>query len=334
MRKKQMVICDSNAEYAMRLQEYLEERRLFPCGVEFYTDWNRFVTCISERKPEVCIISEDFAERETEIRKIEKYTENLLILYEDENDISENGIYRYQNAEDFAQTVCELTDMKIRQSHRMKGKGGTRFIGIYTPIGRCLQTSFSLVLGQMLAAKYRTLYLNFEAYSGFRQMMQQNFNADMADLLYYLKNLTPDFSRQFSEMKQTINGLDYIPPAFSYMDISNVLPNEWEHFLNTLESSGEYDFIILDLTDYVQGLYQILRSCSHIYTITKNDGIASAKLAHYESVLKELSYEDILDKTRKCSLPIYRQLPMGAEDLLYSELAEYTRKVLREDFGF
>ena len=97
---------------------------------------------------------------------------------------------------------------------------------------------------------------------------------------------------------------------------------------------GEYDYIILDLTNYVQGLYQILRQCSHVYTITRNDGMALAKIAHYENVLKELAYEDVLEKTRKCSFPIYRQLPVATEDLLYCELADYARKILREDFGF
>ena len=50
--------------------------------------------------------------------------------------------------------------------------------------------------------------------------------------------------------------------------------------------------------------------------------------------LKELAYEDVLAKTKKCSFPIYRQLPAEPENLLYSELADYARRILREDFGF
>jgi len=60
-----------------------------------------------------------------------------------------------------------------------------QIIGVYTPIGRCLQTTFSLTLGQMLAKHYKTLYLNFEIYSGFARMMSRNFNSDIADLMYY-----------------------------------------------------------------------------------------------------------------------------------------------------
>lgn len=334
MRKKRIVICDSNDTYAMHLQEYLAEQRSLPCPVDFYTDWDKFLLYIQKQPPAVCILSQDWLEDERKLVAVKEKVQQLLVLCEEEADVGENGIYRYQSADNFVRQVCKLADLK-ESRNTANGDGiKTKLIGIYTPIGRCLQTSFSLVLGQMLAAKHRVLYLNFEAYSGFTQMMQKNFNADMADLLYFLKNLSQDFSQQFTGMKQTINGLDFIPPAFSYMDISQVLPNEWEHFLTTLGNCGEYDYIILDLTDYVQGLYQILRSCSHVYTITRNDGMALAKIEHYENVLKELSYEDVLEKTKKCSFPVYRHLPAEAEDLLYSELAEYARKILREDFDF
>lgn len=334
MRKKQIVICDSNADYARRFQEYLEEQRLLPCRAEFYTDKDKFLEYIKGQRPEACVVSEDLLQQTSFREEVEQNTEVLLALQEEKENVLENGLYRYQSADLLAQQICSSANLKQHQNTNGGSIGKTGLIGIYTPIGRCLQTSFALVLGQMLASKYRVLYLNFEAYSGFTQMMQKNFNADMADLLYFLKNLSHDFSQQFTSMKQTINGLDYIPPAFSYMDISNVLPGEWEHFLSVLGECGEYDYIILDLTDYVQGLYQILRLCSHVYTITRNDGMALAKISHYETVLKELAYEDVLEKTRKCSFPIYRQIPATMEDLLYSELAEYARKILREDFQF
>lgn len=334
MRKKQIVICDSNADYARRFQEYIEEQRLLPCRLAVYTDRAKFLEYIKVQRPGACILSEDLVKKPSFREEVEKNTDQVFILYEEKENVTENGLYRYQSADTLAAQICASANLKQHQKTNGECGEKTKLIGIYTPIGRCLQTSFALVLGQMLASKYQVLYLNFEAYSGFTQMMQKNFNADMADLLYFLKNLSHDFSQQFTSMKQSINGLDYIPPAFSYMDISNVLPGEWEHFLSALGEYGEYDYIILDLTNYIQGLYQILRLCSHVYTITRNDGVALAKIAHYENVLKELAYEDILEKTKKCSFPIYRQLPVVTEDLLYSELADYARKILREDFDF
>ncbi|MBQ7767027.1 MAG: hypothetical protein IJ397_09310 [Lachnospiraceae bacterium] len=334
MRKKQIVFCDSNIVYAERLQEYVTEEKTLPCQSDFYTDWKRCREFLSKAKVTACIVSEDLEKYFKEDKEIRESAEHWLLLCEEKEDENDTSIFRYQSVDALLRQIGDAIGIKGRTAANQTAGGIAKLIGVYTPVGRCLQTSFSLVLGQMLASRYKVLYLNFEAYSGFTQMMQQNFNADMADLLFFLKNLSKDFSQQFSGMKQNINGLDYIPPAFSYMDISSILPNEWEHFLTTLGELGEYDYIILDLTDYVQGLYQILRNCSYVYTITRNEGRALAKIAHYEEVLKELSYEDILEKTRKCSFPIYRQLPAEPEDLLYSELADYARKILREDFDF
>ncbi len=334
MRRKQIVICDSNETYALRLQGYIEEEKSLPCKMEFYTDWERCQEYISVHKPLACILSEDLAEIASVLKEAEESAGQVLIFCEDKRLMPGNGIFRYQSADALIKQICEMTNIKECSGDKTSEGNSSKLIGIYTPIGRCLQTSFALVLGQMLASKYKVLYLNFEAYSGFTQMMQKNFNADMADLLYFLKNLSNDFSQQFTSMKQTINGMDFIPPAFASMDISQVLPNEWEHFLSTLSGLGEYDYILLDLTDSIQGLYQILRSCSYVYTITRNDGMALAKIAHYETVLRELAYEDVLEKTKKCSFPVYRQLPAEPEDLLYSELADYARKILREDFDF
>lgn len=334
MRKKEVVICDSNEVYAQRLQEYLAEKRSLSFVVVFYTDYEKCLEYLVGGKAEVCVISEDLMVEKNLMKESCNYIKHWITLCEDLNEMTENDIFRYQSADSLIEQICKIADLDNKSLRQKEVGGASKLIGIYTPIGRCLQTSFSLVLGQMLAAKYKVLYLNFEAYSGFTQMLQRDFNADMADLLYYFKNVSKDFSGQFVGMKQTINGLDYIPPAFSYIDISRILPNEWEYFLKALGSEGEYDYILLDLTDYVQGLYQILRNCSYVYTITRNEGMALAKITHYENVLKELDYEDVIAKTKKCTFPIYRQLPAEPEDLLYSELADYARRILREDFGF
>ncbi len=332
MKRKQIVICDSNEVYARRLQDYIGQQKMLSCKPEFYTDEKRFLQYIQSLNAPICVVSEDWLTQDDFQKVLEETAEQIVILSEEDNG-ADHSICRYRSADDFIKCLYELVNVKEYFTSEGMGIKRTKLIGVYTPIGRCLQTSFSLVLGQMLAAKQKVLYLNFESYSGFTQMMQKNFSADMADLLYFLKNLSQDFSQQFNNMKENINGLDYIPPAFSYMDISQVLPDEWVHFLKALEELGEYEYIILDLTDYVQGLYRILRSCTYVYTITRNEGMALSKLEHYENVLRELSYEDVLEKTKKCNFPIFRQLPMHAEDLIYSELAEYVRKVIREDFS-
>ena len=203
-----------------------------------------------------------------------------------------------------------------------------KLIGIYSPVGRCLQTTFSFTLGQLLARKNKVLYLNFECFSGLGKMLRQEFQADLSDLIYFLHNGDGRFPYRLEGMTQKVNGLDYIPPAFSCLDLQRVEKEEWMALLDELGQSGLYDYVILDLSEVVNGLFDILKRCFRVYTIVREDGFAAAKQAHYEELLTCLNHEDILENTRKCRLPLFRQLPQDLENLTRGELAELVQKLI------
>ncbi|MDQ9824849.1 hypothetical protein RFZ44_16190, partial [Acinetobacter sp. 163] len=54
-------------------------------------------------------------------------------------------------------------------------KKTTEILGVYSPVGRCLKTSFALALGQILARERAVLYLNLEEYSGFEELIGKGF---------------------------------------------------------------------------------------------------------------------------------------------------------------
>ena len=89
---------------------------------------------------------------------------------------------------------------------------------------------------------------------------------------------------------------------------------------------SEYEFLILDLTDGIGDLWEVLRCCDKVFTITKGDGIALAKMDQYEKALQNMEYEDIANKTRKWQLPILKSLPADFRELTYGELAGYIMK--------
>ena len=58
-----------------------------------------------------------------------------------------------------------------------------KYIGVASPIGRCLKTSFCLTLGQLLSQKEHVLYMNLEPCSGFTALFEKEFPKDLSDLL-------------------------------------------------------------------------------------------------------------------------------------------------------
>ena len=245
----------------------------------------------------------------------------------------EQWIDKYQSVEAVVRKVLELASDAglLPPAARAGGREGMKLIGVYSPVGRCLQTTFSFTLGQLLARKHRVLYLNFECFSGFGKMLRKEFQAELSDLIYFLHNRDGRFPYRLESMTQKLNGLDYIPPAFSCLDLQRVEKEEWLALLDELGQSGLYEYVILDLSEVINGLFDILKLCSRVYTIVRDDGFAAAKQEQYEALLTCLDHEDILENTKKCRLPLFRQLPQGLEGLTRGELADLVRGLIEED---
>ena len=132
-------------------------------------------------------------------------------------------------------------------------------------------------------------------------------------------------------MTQRAGELDVLPPFDSFLDFVSVSRDEWIRLFHEIERGSDYEYLILDLSDGVQGLFDILRLCDVIYTLSREDGFAMAKIAQYEDVLKKSNYEDIWKKTKHCTIPLIKNLPSGLMQLTYTELAELVRERIMED---
>ena len=204
-------------------------------------------------------------------------------------------------------------------------------LGVFSPVCHSICTSFSLLLGQFLAKKASVLYLNFEPFSGLPVLLGDMGGRDLTDLVYYMQGGKERLVYKLESMVGNINGLDYISPAFSFVDLGQVKEESWLMLTRTLREMGTYDYVILDLSEMVHGLLNVLRECDRIYTLAGREGLALARVEQYEELLKSLDYEDVLNRTSRCELPRFKKLPSSLEELPYSDLAMYVRKLMEEN---
>jgi cellulose biosynthesis protein BcsQ len=201
-----------------------------------------------------------------------------------------------------------------------------KIIGIYSPVKRCLQTTFCMTLGQILAKNHKVLYLNYETFSGFPQIMGRTYRSDITDMMYIYECVKEKFILKLYTITEQLNGLDYIAPTAVFPDMMNIPGSQWTALLKELREQSDYEFIILDLSDYVNGLLQILQGCDIVYTITKNDMYAAAKMKQYEDLLQDLDYGEVISKTKKLNLPAFRNIPLKYDEMTYSEIAGYIKE--------
>lgn len=326
MNKKILAIFDGEESYAYRLMDFIGEKMNLPFEIYVFTNEDRFYSCSKIKDIECLLISENVYKREVEALQIP----HIIILSESGKNLNKtlHHINKYQSSENILHEIMEYyTDRSESVPVILRtGLKRMRIIGIYTPIGRCLQTTFSLTLGQMLAKKYKTLYLNFEAYSGFGRMLNKHYENDLSDLMYYFECAREKLSYRLESMVETVNGLDFIPPAEIYQNLAGIRGNQWIDLFQEIEKTSEYEYLILDLSDIVTDLWDMLRHCERIYTISRDDGLAMAKIDQYEKALEYMNYSDINVRTTKWKLPVFRELPAHFEELTYGELAKYIKK--------
>lgn len=326
--EKLLVLCDEEEEYARLLTDFLQRQRDLPWRIHTYTSIDELMR--SEKEPVMLLAVSESA-----------YSEALQALQPLRTVIlNESGVIRwkdvpcvdkYQAAEEvlkyLLQIYMEVADTglpRLRQGCR------TKFIGNYTPVHRSMQTSFALTMSQMLAREHATLYLNFEHYAGIGELLPDLQTLDLADLLYFLNAEQEKFRLRLQTMLRHVGNLDYIPPMKSGQNLLTVQTAEWLGLLQKIEELGEYEYVILDLSESMQGLFEILRLCRRVYTLTREDRIAKAKLLQYEQLLSLYGYGDVLEKTRQPSLPQIRRLPEELEQLTRGELAALAEGLIRE----
>ena len=325
-----MALCDKDEEYVYRLQELLSQRESFPFTVSGYSDREAFRQELKKGRFSLVLASEGFYR---DVCELDEDRRPPLMLLKEKNGIPEASAYirKYQSGEKIRQEIMEKYAPQTGSAFGGKGDKKTVLYGVFSPVGRSIQSSVSLLMGEMMAKKGSVLYLNFEPFSGLAGLLSGSGDRDLTDLVYYMQGGKERLVYKLESMVGNVNGLDYISPAFSFVDLGQVREESWLMLIETLKELGTYDNVILDLSEMVHGLLNVLRQCDYIYTISDREGMALSRMEQYEELLKSLDYKDVLERSLKCELPRFKKLPASIEELPYSELAVYVRKLLEEE---
>lgn len=333
MKQKVFAICDTEEAYAVRLTEYMLERVRLPYTLHLFTKVEELERFAEKEKIEILLIAENALKMLKE-EYVRQQVVKMFILQED-NIVQRDGqscISKLQSPEKIVELLAEsITDLSDWEREAVAEDTEAKLIGIYSPVKRCLQTSFAITMGQILAKEHKTLYFNFENYSGFSQMLQRDFAMDMTDLMYYFRSAKDKLFMRLPSIIQNINGLDYVPPMQYCAEPREITGKQWLELCRSIAGIGQYEYIILDLDDSMEGIFDLLRNCYKIYTITKEDRFAKAKINQYEQILKFNELEEIADKTVKCRFPVFKELPANMDLMTHGELAGYVKAIVKED---
>ena len=330
--RAKILICDSEKSYAVHLTEYLYDCRV-PYEIDIYSSPQKMLARADPHSAAVLVAAES------------SYTEQVhdagfpqvLILNETDRYLGENppNISKYQSMEAVSRMILELCSKEfeksgIPQPAVVRNGPPMRIIGVYTPISRCLQTTVSLTIGEILAKEqHKTLYMNFEPFSGLTAMLGREFSGSMADLVYYNDCAREKIAGQLERMEECINGLFYLPPIAFFKDLQAIRKEQWTDLFRTIDRITDFEYLVLDLTESTDGLLDILRICDEVITLTRPGCITSeAKMQQYREILRTRGYEDVYAKSRRWQIPLIRELPLDPAMLTHGELAQRVHRMM------
>lgn len=325
-----MAICDRQAAYTSQLMTLFQGKKELPFEIHGFTKNESLQEFCDKNEIALLLISEpDYRE---ELR--DKAIDQILVLREGAGSLPKGvaAVNKFQPAGMLYRDIMRVYAEGERiVPFRKSEKNKIRLLGVYSPLHCCMQTTFALTAGELLAKKCKTLYLNFECFSGFEMLLGRRFGGNLTDVLYYYDCAKEKLPYKLESIVQKMGDLYFIPPAASYEDFRDIKEEDWLSVITQIAETGRYETVLLDLTEQVRGVYPLLTACDKIYTLVKDDRMAQAKLAQYELMLEQEAYRGIREKTVKCRLPLFKNLPGRMENLSRGELAEHVEKILAED---
>lgn len=206
-----------------------------------------------------------------------------------------------------------------------------KLIGFFSPVRRCSQTTLGLTVGNVLSEKRKVLYITFESFSTFWSYTGCRKDKTIEDLLLTSKISPEKFVTTFRNTVYHGDNMDILPPIKTLQQTLNVRAKEWMELINRIKSECGYDVIILDLSEAVHGLLDILAMCDQIYTVTADDAYSKAKINEYELLLSSLEMGGIRSKTTVKKVPYIEDISHGFDYKPFSAFAKYVRDMIMGD---
>lgn len=295
-----IAIVDHDKEYAQRLSEYLNEKNFRGMFAVAFSSEEQWTGCKNKEEYAVLLLGEEMTLFGEDI------PEDCRCLRLTESRGSETGaIYKYQAAENLLKEI-----LKAGGSQPVLKQEQCRFIGVYSPIRRCLKTSLALALGQyfgeMSGSQGKTLVISLDVFSGLAELLGKG-SFDLSEVLYYWKQ-KKDWKEFFYQAVMPVQSMEVLLPVWNPLDIPMLSSGELCGFLSDIMQLGRYETLILDVGDARENLTELLEAMEHIYMPMGWDTADKSKLSDYQRFLKARGLESILEKTEYVTFPVIEEL--------------------------
>lgn len=298
--RKHLVICDEEIRYATRLGENISAMKELDTKVNVCSTLEKAMRVAEQDVIDILLISDRFSSEERGQVKAENVF--VLVRGKEWDGLShEHAIFKYQSVHAILREIMEVYALQTEESSLRRILNETaRLIGIYSPIHRVGKTTFAMALGRELSKEKKTLYINLEEYAGLEEME----GVTLGEMLYYMRQGKANLSVRMETVSREESGLYYLAPMKMVSDLREITVKEWNDFLEEIRKHTSFERIILDFGECIQGFYDILELCDHIYMPIQTDVVSERKVSCFHYNVEQLGKGELLQKIEQFEMPI------------------------------
>ncbi|MCI8503895.1 MAG: hypothetical protein HFH00_08735 [Dorea sp.] len=297
MKSRNLVVCDTEEEYAKALAMFFMRKKELMLQVHVCSSVGHAEALGKELRADILLAAAECAGEVQEKVRAEK----VFVLSTGRKSAEKAeypALYKYQSGEKMLsciiQECAELFDAED-MSQGMSGNKKQKIIGVFSPVHRIGKTEYALKLGEKLAETENVLYLNLEVFAGIGGHFKQE-GQTLADVLYYARQEKGNLGLMLTTLVCHRGNLDYVLPVPISEDLKEVHGSEWALLVNKILEQSIYETIVLDIGDGIPELYQLLKSCAEVHMPVLEDDYSKAKLLQFEREMNVLGQEDVLKR--------------------------------------
>lgn len=293
---KKFVICSEHSEYVNRFSEYVADREELAFELTTCTSESTLEQLAEQGMIDILLI-----DSQVEATKRVKIVANKKFLLTDDRSCKvnedEEELYIYQPADHIlAQILDSCLENETQGIFRHVAKGDKELIGIYSPIHRIGKSQFALELARQLGKDKEVLYLSLEEYPCIGEHLKDE-RRNLSNLLYYARQDKDSLAVRIGAAVRKIQEVDVIPPIPVSQDLKEVEAADWQCLIAGIMDESLYQCVVLDLSESVRGLRQVMSMCSKLLMPVIDEAEAAAKLSQYKWEVRTMGEEEILGKT-------------------------------------
>ena len=178
------------------------------------------------------------------------------------------------------------------------------------------------------------MFLSLEEYSALGSMMGREFEKNLSDLLYYLRQGYTNFPHLLNGIVQTCNNMDFLPPVQYPSDIRGIHSDEWENLIQAFGSSSSYEVLVVDVGNGLEDSLEFLRLCHRVYMPVQEDWVSKEKIRQFDRNLQLSGQEELTRRIEKLHLPyhgIQKDSGNYMDQLIWSALGDFVKELLRKE---